>query len=302
MFSGRGQAVSQLTQSPRKGLQSEAEVLDFAGRSVGAIDVNTDISRPGSTHRVSLLTTRAGDQLVAKWFADSSSYFHTFDALSHYTKPLGTSAPKLIDQHDGLKVILMTALLGKVPDTDQARDPVVHFHIGQLMRQFHESAPTTTSTQVAKDLATELSRLIDQTEDGLGVGGTAELRALGMDVLDLGALTLHPVHGGLRPEHWMCDGNYGTQLFSFSASEYDPWIVDTVFLERDYWAYAPELRRAFFSGYDAAPSEADLTILRARQSAQALSTWVRLTRGSSTKKSRSIAWSHVEQALGGTLF
>jgi cytochrome c biogenesis protein len=44
--------MAQLTQTPRQGLQSEAEVLDFAGRSVGAIDSHSDISRPSSPHRV----------------------------------------------------------------------------------------------------------------------------------------------------------------------------------------------------------------------------------------------------------
>ena len=302
MFPWGHPLMVQLTQTPRKGLQSEAEVLDFAGRSVGAIDSHTDLSRTGSPHRVSLLTTRSGDQLIAKWFADSPSYFHTYDALGHYTRPLGTSAPRLIDHQDGLKAILMTLLPGAIADADQARDPVVHFRVGQLMRQFHESAPSTTSAQFTKDLATELAGLIDRTEEDLGLLGTAELRALGMDVLDLGPLTLQPVHGGLRPEHWIVDDNYGTQLLSFSDSEYDPWIVDTVFLERDYWGYSPELRQAFFSGYDKQPSEADLIILRARQATMALRDWLQVAQGSAPKKTKGVAWSRVEQALGATLF
>ena len=277
-------------------------MLDFAGRSVGAIESHTDISLPGSKHRVSVLTTRTGDRLVAKWFHDSPSYFHSFDALSHHTGPLGNGAPRLIDHHDGLKAILMTLLPGAVASADEARDPVIHFRVGQLMREFHESAPATRSVERGKDLAAELSGLIDQTEGDLGDIATADLRALGMQILDIGPLRLQPLHGALRPEHWLIDENYGTQLISFSASEYDPWIVDTAYLERDYWGYSPELRAAFFAGYDQTPTEEDLITLRVHSAISALRAWVQAKGHSGSKKTRALLWSRVEQALGATLF
>lgn len=298
--------MAQVTQAPRKGLQSEAEVLDFAERSVGLIESHENISRPGSPHRVSKLRTRSGDDLIAKWCADAPSYFKTFDALSHYAKPLGTSAPRLIDHQDGLKAILMTTLPGAPADTLQAQDPVVHYRVGQIIRRFHESAPATRSRDVSTQLASTLSRLIDQSEEDLGPVGTAELRALGMELLDLGELSLQPLHGHLSPEHWMIDADYGVQLMSFSRSEYDPWIMDTAVLERDYWGYSPELKSAFFSGYDKTPSEQDGVLLRAKHAMDALTTWVQLTTGphakKASKKERMLAWSRVEQATGATLF
>ncbi|MEX2441406.1 MAG: hypothetical protein WD400_02035 [Pontimonas sp.] len=298
--------MAHITRVPRKGLQSEAEVLDFAEGSVGLIESHEDISRPGSPHRVSKLRTRAGDDLIAKWCADAPSYFKIFDALGHYAKPLGTSAPRLIDHHDGLKAILMTTLPGAPADALQAQDPVMHYRVGQIIRRFHESAPATHSRDITTQLASTLSRLVDQSEHDLGPLGTAELRTLGMQLLDLGELSLQPLHGYLSPEHWMIDTDYGVQLMSFSKSEYDPWIMDTAVLERDYWAYSPELKSAFFSGYDKTPSEQDGVLLRAKQAMDALTAWVQLGTGRHAKKAsrkdRILAWSRVEQATGATLF
>lgn len=290
------------TEHPRKGLQTEAEILDFAGRSVGPIEANEDISRLGSTHRVSLLHTRSGDVLVAKWFADSRSYYRSFDAFTHHTAALGTSAPRLIDHHDGLKAMLITRLPGERANREQSHDPVTHFHVGQLLRRFHESASATRSVDRGKDLAGELSRLVDLAEDDLGLVVSTELRALGMDVLDIGTLTLQPLHGSLTPEHWIVDSDYGTQLISFSASEYDPWIFDVAALERGYWTYSPELRSAFYSGYDRQPGDEDAVLLRAELAISALTQWVTSRDTAISKKARGALWSQVEQVTGGTLF
>lgn len=294
--------MAQVIHSAPVGLQSEAEVLDFAGRSVGPIDQHTDISREGSPHRVALLTTRSGERLIAKWFADSPSYFRTFDALGVYAVPLGSAAPRLIDQHDGLRAILMTALPGRAVSTDQALDPVVHYRAGQLLRQFHESAPANRSIDVLPELASALSLAIDRAEHDLGPVVTAEARDLGMRVLDVGEVSLQPRHGSCRPEHWLSDPDYGLQFISFSLSEYDPWIIDTFDLERNLWRYSSELRGAFLSGYDRHPSEADTIILRAYSARRALEWWLKVSTKSSTKKARKDAWAEVEAVLGSTLF
>ena len=290
------------TTAPAQGLQSAEEVLHFASTSLGAIDQSVDLSLARSPHRIRLLATRSGNHVIAKWFDDSTSYFRSLDAMNHHTIPLGTQAPRLIAHDDRLKALLMTHLPGEVAGDDTARDPVTHFQVGTLLRQFHESSTPNPSAQATTDLASGLSLLTEELEDDLGQVLVAELRELGMQLLDLGPQPLQPVHGGIRPEHWMVDENYGVQLFSFSTSQYDPWIKDTLDLERQYWRYQPELKSAFFAGYDRAPSDSDELLLRGFLAQSALTSWAEVMRRSSTKKSRQLAWAEVEHTTGCTLF
>ena len=290
------------TSAPSRGLQSTEEVLDFASRAVGAIDESSDVSITGSAHKVHVLATRTGEKFIAKWFQDTASYFRSLDALNHHTIALGPQAPRLIAHDDGLKALLMTLLPGAVASEQASRDPVTHLQIGSLLRQFHESSSANPSTQVSEQLAASLSHLTEQVEQHLGPSTVAELRELGMELLDMGPIPLQPVHGALRPEHWMVDNGYGVQIFSFSASEYNPWVLDTLELEKNYWRYQPELRSAFFAGYDRDTTPADQLLLRGFLVESALSGWIEVSRRSATKKTRERAWSTVEHATGSTLF
>jgi len=288
--------------APARGLQSTEEVLDFASRSVGAIDQSLDVSLAGSPHKVHVLTIRSGERFVAKWFQDAASYFRSLDALSHHTFPLGLQAPRLIAHDDALKALLMTFMPGAVAGEYASRDPVTHLHIGTLLRQFHESSSSNPSTQVCEQLAASLSQLTEQVEKELGASTISELRELGMQLLDMGPIPLQPVHGALRPEHWMVDDNYGIQIFSFSATEYNPWVLDTLELEKSYWRYQPELRSAFFTGYDRGPSPTDQLLLRGFLVESALRGWAEVSKHSASKRTRQRAWSALEHATGSTLF
>lgn len=285
-----------------RGLQSTEEVLDFASRAVGSIDQSWDVSLTGSPHKVHVLATRPGEKFVAKWFQDSASYFRSLDALSNHTIPLGPQAPRLIAHDDGLKALLMTFLPGAVAGEHASRDPVTHLQIGTVLRQFHESSGANPSTQVSEQLAASLANLTEQVEKELGASTVSEIRELGMELLDMGPILLQPVHGALRPEHWMVDDNYGIQIFSFSATEYNPWVLDTLELEKNYWRYQPELRSAFFTGYDRDPSPTDQLLLKGFLVESALRAWAQVSEHSVSKKTRQRAWSAVEYATGSTLF
>ena len=290
------------TNAPSRGLQSTEEVLNFASKAVGAIEQSSDVSVSRSPHRVHVLATRSGEKFVAKWFDDSTSYFRSLDALNNHTIPLGSQAPRLIANEDALKALLMTFLPGAVVGEQASRDPVTHLQVGTLLRQFHESSSANPSTQVTRQLATSLSHLAEQVEQDLGPSTVGEVRELGMQLLDLGPTLLRPVHGALRPEHWMVDDDYGVQIFSYSATEYNPWVLDTLELETNYWRYQPELRSAFFTGYGLDPEPADQLILKGFLVESALKGWVEACEPSATKKKRQHAWSALEHTTGSTLF
>jgi hypothetical protein len=98
------------------------------------------------------------------------------------------------------------------------------------------------------------------------------------------------------------DPDRGIQLVGFSRTEYDPWIVDVAELERDLWTYSPELRSAFFTGYDREPQEEDLMVLRARQLLDALRGWKSAQSKRTSKAELSRHKRQLDGALGGTLF
>jgi hypothetical protein len=294
--------VAPLIDQPRVGLASESEVMDWAHRVLGPLDITDDLTSERSSNRVTRALTRAGDPVIVKWFADAPSFFNSVDALNNYSAALGSGAPRLIDHSDSLRAVSMTALAGSPLQGDETLDPTIHFQLGVLLRQFHESAPANRSSDVAKSWATELSRLVDGLEDTIGDVLAMESRSLALKLLDQESLVLSPIHGSIRPEHVLRDPDRGIQVVGFSSTEYDPWIVDVTELERDYWTYSPELRSAFFTGYDRQPDDSDLLVLRARQLLQALRSWKQVSSKRTAKSELSRHKRHLDSALGGTLF
>ena len=288
--------------TPRAGLQSEAEVLDWAQRVLGPLERLEETTTLASPHSVVRLVTRSGDEVVAKWFFDTTCFFHTLDALTDHTPALGGSAPKLIDHNQGLKAIVMTSVPGAPVVGDQALDPTLHYQAGVLLRQFHESAPRTQSSELAKQWATSLSALVDHSEELLGSALVQEARTLAMELLDLGPITLSPVHGSFLPEHWLFDADRGLHLIGYSRSEYDPWVVDTVALDRHYWCYSPELRGAFFAGYDREPDASDGLIMRVRELLDVLGEHEAIGRQRVSKAEATRQRRDLDAAFGGTLF
>jgi hypothetical protein len=294
--------MAPLNDQTRTGLASESEVMDWAHRVFGPLDITDDFTGESSSHRVTRALTRAGDPVIVKWFADSPCFFNTVDALNNYSAALGSGAPRLIDHSETLRAVTMTALAGAPLPGDETLDPTIHFQLGVLLRQFHESAPSNRSTDVARDWAAELSRLVDELEGVVGEVLAHESRSLALRLLDLESLVLSPVHGSLRPEHVLRDPDRGLQLVGFSRTEYDPWIVDVAEFERDLWTYSPELRSAFFTGYDREPQEEDLMVLRARQLLDALRGWKSAQSKRTSKAELSRHKRQLDGALGGTLF
>ncbi|MEK9577766.1 MAG: phosphotransferase [Aquiluna sp.] len=294
--------MSRLIHSKRSGLHSEAEVLDWAHRSLGPLDVIDDVSSPHSTQRVLHCETRSNDAVIVKWFVDSPCFFNSLDTLTNYSVALGGSAPRLIDQNETLRALVMTHVPGHSANKDQSLDPTIHFTLGTLLRQFHDSAPTNRSTEIAAQLASTLSTHIDSAEALIGETLASEARQLAMQLLDLESISLMPTHGAISPEHILIDPDRGVHLIGFSRSEYNPWILDTAILERNLWTYSPELRSAFFTGYDKEPDSSDLLVLRAIQLIDACKEWLEVSARRVSKSELARSTQQIESALGGTLF
>jgi hypothetical protein len=288
--------------SPRVGLRSEAEVLDWAHRVMGPMNPLDDLSFPSSTHRVLTLTTRNDDPVVVKWFHDAPCFFRTVDALNLSATALGHHTPHLIAQHESLRAVVMTALPGRPPGSDEMLDPTLHFRLGRVLKQLHEAAPANPSTVVPKAWATELSGLCDRHEDTIGETLAQEMRSLALGLLDAGQVSLSPTHGSLSPEHILIDPDRGLQMVGFSRSEYDPWVVDIVALQSQWWAYSPDLESAFFTGYERALAETDRLFLRAKYLIDSFAQWEDTHSRKSAKGEQTRSRRDLDSALGETLF
>ena len=294
--------MSPMIDTPRVGLRSESEVLDWAHRVLGPLEGGIDLTSSGSSHQVRRLTTRSGDPIVVKWFQDAPCFFHTIDALSDYAIALGHSAPKLIDQNESLRALVMTASPGDNVSSDAMLDPTLHFTLGTLLRQFHQSAPANRSADVPKQWAAQLSRLLENLEDALDPAVALEARKLALELLDLEQIALTPTHGAIGRDHIITDPDWGVSLVGYSHTQYDPWVCDLASLERDWWTYSPELKNAFFTGYEGELSSEDDILLRAKLLIDALEQWEHATSTRSSRSERSRSRRDVDSALGGTLF
>lgn len=294
--------MAPIIDSPRVGVHSESEVLDWAHRVLGPLEDGLHLTSPGRPHEVRALKTRTGDPVVVKWFHDAPSFFHTLDALSDYAIALGHSAPRLIDHNEALRAVVMTAVPGEVVSSDMMLDPTLNFTLGSLLRQFHQSAPANKSSDIPKEWAAKLSGLLEKVDDSLESTISAEAHAMAMRLLDLEHVTLTPTHGAVLRDHIIVDPDWGVHLIGFSNAQYDPWINDIATLDRDWWVYSPELKSAFFTGYEMPLSEDDELLLRAKHLTDALEQWFFSTTHRSSRLDRSRSQREVDSALGGTLF
>lgn len=289
--------------SPTTVVVSEAEVLDWAQRLLGPIADTTDIGRGGTSQRILEIHTRSGERAVVKMVSDGASFHRTLEALSLYSPALGAFAPRLIDAHEGLRSILMTHVPGVVAEgTDHAWDPVVHFRAGVLLRQLHESGPVTHTAHLSGEWAAALERSVRMAEPFIDGDTLREAASWGMRVLDRGTLVLSPTHRANTPAHWLVHPQRGVHLVGFSHLEYDPWVVDTVYLERDYWRYSPDLRQAFFSGYERAEDEGDLILRKVWLLTDALRSWADVNQNRSTQAAKKVIRERLDWLSGHTLF
>ena len=135
----------------RAGLASDAEVLDRVHRVLGPVDVADDQSLRPAMGKVLRIVTRSGDSSFVKWYRDQTDYQREWDALTHYTPALGSDAPRLIDNDEALKMLLISELHGEpAVGTANEWDPLVHYKAGALIRRLHDSSQQVVTAQFAR--------------------------------------------------------------------------------------------------------------------------------------------------------
>ena len=287
----------------RAGLASEAEVLDRVNRILGPVTVAADVSQRPLNGKVLRVVTRSGESSFVKWYRNQTDYQREWDALTHYTPALGSDAPRLIDNDEGLKMLLISELQGEpAAGTANEWDPLVHFKAGALVRRLHESSQPVVSDQFARQCATRFEESATVVEGLVSSALLSEARLVIALAMDLPSLTLVPAHRDNHPRNWMVDSGGHVRLIDFGMAEYDPWIVDVFFLEQDYWRTDAQLRLAFLSGYDREMDDRDLIMLKAHHAVTAVRALATTSGPSASKAEKSKAKDMFDSLLGMTLF
>lgn len=289
--------------SRRQGLASDAEVLDRVNRVLGPVEVADDLTASPLVARVLRVKTRSDEFSIVKWYSAVSDYQRELDALTSYTPALGSDAPKLIDHDDVFQMLLLSEVHGEPAiASDAAWDPVIHYRAGVLIRRLHESAPPVSSDQFARQCAARFEDAAAELDGVIDSHLLSEARLLIARAMDIEAHSLVPTHRDNHPRNWMVDPGGHVRLIDFANAEYDPWIVDVLLLEQDYWRSNPSLKVAFLSGYDRDITAEDEIMLRAHQAVVAVRLVAASKGASASKTEKARARDMFDRLLGVTLF
>jgi hypothetical protein len=214
-----------------------------------------------------------------------------------------------------LRLLTMSRLLGvAAAGTPHEHDPDIHFRAGDLARRLHDAEPPRRHDRFGPLIAAEFERWSRAADDIWGDGRDGrDARAEHLAderhrarqhvaaALDLGVLDHVPAHRHLTPRHWFIDPGGHVRFIDFSALEFEPRVVDLLWLEYGPWRDAPWLRAAFLHGYGRTPTERDERALRAVAATRGLELLVRgEVRGH--KAEGALGRLMLDRLLGVTLF
>lgn len=286
-----------------QGIASDAEVLDRVHRVLGPVEVAEDLSVRPQSGRVLRVVTRSEEHSFVKWYKEATDFQREFSALSSYTPSLGSDAPRLIAHDESLRMLLVSEVPGSpAPALGLDQDPVVHYKAGVLIRRLHESAQRVVSDQFQRACAARFEEAASQLEGVIESHLLSEARLLIARAMDLNSVPLVPTHRDNHPRNWMVDQGGHVRLIDFADSEYDPWIVDVLLLEQDYWRSDDTLRVAFLSGYDRDITEEDEVLLRAHHAVSAVRALAATKHPGASKTDKARAKDMFDRLLGVTLF
>jgi hypothetical protein len=299
----------------RTRLASDAEVLDRVHRTLGPVEVTAENWGAHKLSRVLHVMTRGGEQAVVKWHRDAGPHRRESEALQHYAGALGGDAPRIVLSDPSLRLLTMSRLLGvAAAGTPHEHDPDIHFRAGDLARRLHDAEPPRRHDRFGPLIAAEFERWSRAADDIWGDGRDGrDARAEHLAderhrarqhvaaALDLGVLDHVPAHRHLTPRHWFIDPGGHVRFIDFSALEFEPRVVDLLWLEYGPWRDAPWLRAAFLHGYGRTPTERDERALRAVAATRGLELLVRgEVRGH--KAEGALGRLMLDRLLGVTLF
>lgn len=299
----------------RARIASDAEVLDRVHRTLGPVDVVGEHWGTDRLSRVLHVVTRGGEQAVVKWHRDALPHRRESEALQQYAVALGGDAPRIVLSDPGLRLLTLSRLLGEsAAGTPHERDPDIHMRAGDLVRRLHDAEPARRHDGFGRMIAAEFERWSRAADElwGDGLDGRDEraerlaaerhlLRQHVAAALDLGEFDHVPAHRRLTPRHWIIDPGGHVRFIDFAHLEFEPRVVDLLWLEYGPWRDEPWLRAAFLHGYGRTPTERDDLVLRAVAATRGLELLVRGdARGHAAE--RALGRSMLDRLLGATLF
>lgn len=294
----------------RSRLASDAEVLDRVHRTLGPVEVVTEHWGAHRLSRVLHVVTRGGEQAVVKWHRDAAPHEREADALQRYAVALGGDAPRIVLADPALRLLTLSRLLGEpAARTAHELDPDIHTRAGDLLRRLHDAEPPRRHDRFGANTAAEFERWSTAADalfaDDPRAEALADERHLARQhvaaALDIGVFDHVPAHRRLTPRHWIIDPGGHVRFIDFAGLQFEPRVVDLLWLEYGQWRDAPWLRAAFLHGYGRTPTEKDELVLRAVAATRGLELLVRgESRGHAAE--RALGRSMLDRLLGATLF
>jgi aminoglycoside phosphotransferase len=250
-------------------------LLGACERLLGAVTVLSDMSWPLGDNNVVEVRDGRGRSWIAKTVRHRESYERELHALRCWAPALGPGAPVLHASDDELQLLIMSRMPGRRAEQIPAEtDPVVHRQAGQLTRRLHDAEPPVLNHDIGAATARKLEVWISRGGHLLDDADISFSREQVRPLVTLGPVPTVLCHMDNQPRNWLVDDEGTVRLMDFGASQRDVWIRDLGRLYVQQWLDRPDLRAAFFAGYDRNPTDADHALLRCYLSYSALATTV----------------------------
>jgi tRNA A-37 threonylcarbamoyl transferase component Bud32 len=232
--------------------------------AVAVLGESEQVAGPSLPPHLIRMRDTAGRSYVAKLHRSKERFLREHHAYTTWATVLGDQAPRLVAADDNLGALLLTALPGASADSIRPHtreELVTHRGAGRLLRHFHSAQPSRFDAHMGRDLASRLRRWIDRAD---GLLTLSERRTLLRHVLALDTaapMEVTACHLDFQPRNWTL--HRGTvHLLDFEHARVDARVRDFARLHYRHWIQRPELRDAFFAGYEHEMTSREREILR----------------------------------------
>ncbi|MFC8291131.1 phosphotransferase [Streptomyces sp. NPDC057242] len=223
--------------------------LNLAQGALGEVQIVHDPILPP---RVLRLVNTEGNEFFAKQHSERDRYDRELHAYLAWGTHLIGHAPRVVGQQDRTCTLLLTAVPGVRADTIAPGSPeeeLAHYEAGRVLGKLHHATSAPRTGAVGTELAERLCHWIARA-NGADLISTVERERLShhADVLANTLMDSAVCHLDYQPRNWLLGDTFG--LCDFEHMRRDARIRDFARLEFRRWQAAPNLRIAFFAGYE----------------------------------------------------
>lgn len=226
---------------------NETEILGRCAAVLGAFEVVADRSWPRGVSRVLEIRTDRGP-VIAKWMSDRPTYRRELRAYQHFVPALGNRAPALLHHADDLCLLVLTRLPGKAPNPSDIANPEIHRQAGTLLRRLHDSAPRRYDPGYIARLLRRFDKYAVRAMAAPFSIDIDRARHIVQRAGDIPQQPLVPTMYDAGPRNWLIDHST-LRLIDFGLTDWNPWCLDLVKLQRGPWLEHDDLQAAFLDGY-----------------------------------------------------